>query len=116
MELKIADIVELAKAGYRPKDVRELIEASKLDTKPEAVTEPEQTVNNSDITVTEAPDKGNETEPKESSQPEPAVDYKAMYEAEKQRVDSLQNKLNRQDISAEVNPEVDLIALVSEYC
>ena len=72
MELKIADIVELAKAGYKPKDVKELIEASKLDTKPEAVTEPTSEViteqKESDITVTPEADKGAETAPKESAQ------------------------------------------------
>lgn len=120
MELKIADIVELAKAGYRPKDVKELIEASKLDTKPEAVTEPTSEViteqKESDITVKPEADKGAETAPKESAQQEPAVDYKAMYETEKQRVESLQNKLTRQDISKDPVEEVDLVSLVREFC
>lgn len=120
MELTIKDVVELAKAGYKPKDVRELIEASKAETKPAVETEPTTEViteNKSDITVTPESDKSPEPMPKESEKPEDTVDYKAMYEAEKQRVDSLQNKLNRQDISKETSPEeVDLLALVKEFC
>ena len=117
MELKISDIVELAKAGYKPKDVRELIEASKLDTKPEVTTEPESTDTESgDVTVAKTSDKSPEPAPKESEKPEDTVDYKAMYEAEKQKADSLQNKLTRQDISGEASPEVDLVALVRDYC
>ena len=119
--LTIKDVVTLAAAGYKKKDVMELIEASKTAVKEPTVdtTEPEaQTTQTSDITVTTPPqDKAPEPAPKESEKPEATEDFKAKYEAEKARADSLQNKLIRQDVSGSVTEqEVDLVALVRDFC
>lgn len=117
--LTLKDIVALATAGYKKKDVMELIEASKAVQEPSVDnTEPEQSTNTeSDITVANTPDKVSETVPKESTQPDATEDFKAKYEAEKARADSLQNKLIRQDVSGSVTePEVDLVALVRDFC
>lgn len=65
--LSIKDVVSLAKAGYKPADVKELIEMSKdapeEEKKPEEPPAPEEK-------------KPEEPAPKE----EPEVDYKAKYE------------------------------------
>ena len=65
--LSIKDVVSLAKAGYKPADVKELIEMSKdapeEEKKPEEQPAPEEK-------------KPEEPAPKE----EPEVDYKAKYE------------------------------------
>ena len=122
--LSIKDVVTLAAAGYKKKDVMELIEASKAAVKEPIVetTEPEtqttQTTQTSDITVTTpSQDKAPEPTPKESEKPEATEDFKAKYEAEKARADSLQNKLIRQDVSGSVTEqEVDLVALVRDFC
>lgn len=118
--LSIKDVVTLAAAGYKKKDVMELIEASKAAVKEPTVetTEPETPqVQTSDITVTEPQDKAPEPAPKESEKPEATEDFKAKYEAEKARADSLQNKLIRQDVSESVaEQEVDLVALVRDFC
>lgn len=42
MAVSFSDIVELAKAGYKPSDVKELLELSKLSSVPE-VSETEKT-------------------------------------------------------------------------
>ena len=70
--LSIKDVVSLAKAGYKPADVKELIEMSK-EPEPEVKPEPEPEVK---------PEPENDTAPAVSgkpAQPDP-VDYKAKYE------------------------------------
>ena len=42
--LNIIDVVALAKAGYKPSDVKELIELSKTSDVKESLTQPPQTV------------------------------------------------------------------------
>ena len=73
--LSIKDVVSLAKAGYKPADVKELIELSKNDTadavsgkpaQPDPVEEPKE---EAPAVVTTAAE-----EPKE-----PEIDYKAKY-------------------------------------
>ena len=64
--LSIKDVVSLAKAGYKPADVKELIEMSK-EPEPEVKPEPE-------------PEVKPEPEPEVKPEPEePEIDYKAKY-------------------------------------
>lgn len=65
--LSIKDVVSLAKAGYKPADVKELIEMSK-EPEPEVKPEP-------------APEVKPEPEPEVKPDPvtEPEIDYKAKY-------------------------------------
>lgn len=109
--LNLSDVVALARAGYSVKDVKELMEMSKSQpetTQPE-ITEPE--------VMPETPS-GNvaESQPKESEPPAAEPDYKAMYEAEHQKVSDLQNKNNRADVSTpEVTPD-ELLDIVRSFC
>ena len=109
--LNLSDVVALARAGYSVKDVKELMEMSKSQpetTQPET-TEPE--------VIPQTPS-GNvaESAPKESEPPAAEPDYKAMYEAEHQKVSDLQNKNNRADVSAPEVSEKDLLDIVRSYC
>ena len=71
--MKLTDIIELAKQGYKPSDIRELL---KIETETEPQTDPE-------------PETQPEPEqPAEDPQPEqpaedPQPDYKQLYEEEK---------------------------------
>lgn len=58
--MKLTDIIELAKQGYKPADIRELLKIG-TETEPKSEPEPDQ--------------------PAEDPQPEP--DYKQLYEEEK---------------------------------
>ncbi len=74
--LSIKDVVSLAKAGYKPADVKELIELSK-EVPPEEPAKPEeQAPVASEVKTEEAPaaDASSAGEPKE-----PEIDYKAKY-------------------------------------
>ena len=118
--LNIIDVVALAKAGYKPSDVKELIELSKTSDAKESLTQPpqtvtEQTVSQSQSESTEA-DKPAETSAKETEQPADEPDYKALYEVEKQKVNDLQIKNTQADVSAKEVTQADLVDLVKSFC
>ena len=113
--LNLSDVVALARAGYGVKDVKELIEMSKSqpDTaQPETTAEPQILSQSEDV------NSGNDAEslPKESEQPAAEPDYKALYEAERQKVSDLQNKNNRADVSTPDVTESELLDIVKSYC
>ena len=123
--LNIKDVVDLARAGYKPADVKELIELSKTPEPLQSETQPAQ-----DVTLTEEqkitsisqsktfeePDKTPETVSKENTQPDVEPDYKALYEAEKAKVNDLQIKNTQADVSAPQTTEKDLLDLVKSFC
>ena len=118
--LNIIDVVALAKAGYKPVDVKELIELSKTSDAKESLPQPlqtvtEQTVSQSQSESTEA-DKPAETSAKETEQPADEPDYKALYEAEKQKVNDLQIKNTQADVSTKEVTQADLVDLVKSFC
>ena len=117
--LNIKDVVDLAKAGYTPKDVKELIELSKTPEPLQAETQPAQTaepiISQSTPADTE-PDNVASAAPKESEPPATEPDYKALYEAEKAKVNDLQIKNTQADVSAPQTSEKDLIDLVRSFC
>ena len=114
--LSITDVVALARAGYTPKDVKELIDASKSaeTSQPETQPTPEPQIISQSIEA--EPDKPAETSPKESEPPADETDYKALYEAEKQKVNDLQIKNTQADISQHQPTEADLVELVKSFC
>ena len=67
--MKFSDIVELAKAGYKPSDIKELY----------SLKEPED-----------------HPEPEKKEPEEDPTDYKALYEAEKKKLEELQDKNSRE--------------------
>ena len=117
--LNIKDVVDLAKAGYTPKDVKELIELSKTPEPLQSETQPaeaaEPIISQPTPAETE-PDKTPETVSKENTQPDVEPDYKALYEAEKAKVNDLQIKNTQADVSTPQTSEKDLIDLVRSFC
>lgn len=114
--LNLKDVVDLAKAGYTPKDVKELIELSKTSEPMQSDAQPpieSQIISQS--AETEA-DNVAEPMPKESETPATEPDYKALYEAEKQKVNDLQIKNTQADVSAAAPKEADLLELVKSFC
>lgn len=116
-KLKLSDVIALARAGYTPKDVKEIMALNQSsEESPIIETQPAE---NSESVSQSAPmimqDNAEATAPKASEQPPAEPDYKSLYEAEKEKVISLQNINNRQDVSGATN-DVDLVELVSTFC
>ena len=96
--LKLDDIVALAKQGYKPADVKELIELSK-----EADKEPEPEEKTSDDKPEEEPTETvAKPEEKPSAEPEEAskvVDYKKKVEELEAKLSELQKANTRKNIA-----------------
>lgn len=114
------DVATLIKAGYSKEDVKELYALEK-QSEPAASPLPGEPVSEPSKEVqpptepTQPAEQPKETAPKESAQPEGEPDYKALYEAEKEKVKTLQNKNNKSDVSGN-DADVDLVALVKDFC
>lgn len=73
--LSIKDVVSLAKAGYKPADVKELIELSKEEPEPKPAPEEKKPENDTAPAVSGKPAQLDPV-PEEK---EPEIDYKAKY-------------------------------------
>ena len=81
--MKLTDIIELAKQGYKPADIRELLKIeTETGPKSEPDPEPEPEAQTDPETEPEA-QTDPETEPEAQTDPEPEPDYKQLYEEEK---------------------------------
>lgn len=104
--MKIGDIIALAKAGYKKKDIEDLLAVDTEEKKeePDSKEEPEPEK------------KKEEQEPKEDPNPEekkedPEPDYKKLFEESQAKIKKLQEK-NRKDPSKATTPKTsDEIAL-----
>ena len=122
----LSDIAELAKAGYTPQDVKSLLSLSKPQENLFSEAQPPQTA--AEPTVLQAAvaeqtadteaDKPVTTAPKESEPPIDVPDYKALYEAEQEKVRDLQNKNNNIDVSGNNTTvtEEHLLDIVRSFC
>lgn len=79
--MKFSDIIDLAKAGYKPSDIKELLQLQEPEEKPDVKPEA----------------KGSEGKDKE----EDPVDYKKLYEEEKKLREELQDKNSKEPIDLE---------------
>lgn len=115
----ITDIAALAKAGYTPQDVKDLLNLSKPQENLKSEAQPTETipVSVTDAEVITESEKPVETSTKEIEQPTSEPDYKALYEAEQEKVKALQIKNNNADVSQNVTVnEKDLIDAIRSFC
>jgi len=97
-KLGIMDILSFAKAGYTPKDVKELLELEVPEPLPK---DPEV------VTISPVEKKESENAAKEPAQVLPSqddaktddIDYKKLYESEAEKVKQLQKQNTMQDAS-----------------
>lgn len=118
----LSDVATLIKAGYSKEDVKELYALEK-QSEPGASPLPGEPAGepSKDVHPPTEPkqpaEQLTETAPKASAQPADEPDYKALYEAEQEKVKTLQNKNNQADLSNNITvTEKDLIDLVRDYC
>ena len=99
--MKFSDILDLAKQGYKPSDIKELLSID-TDTKPEQETdmksEPEQET-----------DMKSEPEQETDMKSEPEQDYKKMYEETLKKLDALQKANQRQPVEEHKDSVNDII-------
>ena len=122
--MTVMDIVALAKAGYTPAQVKELISLAEAPASPE---EPQTNTGTQktpgDPEQVTAPEKAEKAETeKETKEPTPeqnasAVDYKSLYEKAAEDLKAAQAKNVSTDISPQNNedPEKDLRDIFASY-
>lgn len=106
--MKFGDILDLAKQGYKPSDIKELLELSKAveekDTAdPVEDNEQKNPVKDQDQVSSEG-DAPLDTTAEDKAE---AVDYKSLYEEEKTKNSTLQKMLRKVDMSGSDNNESD---------
>lgn len=122
----LSDIAALAKAGYTPQDVKDLMQLNKATFEDGAIPLPgepspgdaaeSQPAPGKESPGTE-PDKSKEMAPTASTQPADETDYKALYEAEQEKLKALQNKNTQADISGNNTTNIsDLVNVIRDYC
>lgn len=94
--MKLSDILELAKNGYKASDIKELIELA--DSKADDAEDEEKEV------------KADDAEDTEEIQPEDKTDYKALYEDSQTRLKKLQAE-NRRDQSGHTEKTPEQVAI-----
>ena len=118
MGVSISDLIALAKAGYTPAQVKEIITLSEKEPDPKHEEQPGATAGNVDpttespeplgATVKEAPDQ----EPKKEE-----INYKELYEKSQEDLKKAQAQNRGADASANnpSDPMGDLIGIFSSY-
>lgn len=122
-KVTLKDLVDITHAGFTYQNVKELMTmeapAELNSPQPQADTKKaEDTTKESDISQSTPAESVNAASaaPKESEPTAAEPDYKALYEAEKEKVNSLQNKNNRADVSdAKITDDAELLEIIKSY-
>ena len=110
--MNLTDIIALAKQGYKPSDIRELIAIS---NETEKTPEAETPASSSDPVIPETPEKEAETVTKEITQPAPAISAEQVKEMEK-KIEALQEENRRRDISGDIpDPQLQVNDMVAGF-
>ena len=112
MGLSITDIVSLAKAGYKPADVKELITLSK-EPEPGEPKEPQKTPadNNDDPAGGTEPAKEPAKAAEPAEDPDKVIDYKELYNKSQEALQKSQEDLKK---AQEANRGADNSGKISE--
>lgn len=104
--LKLDDLVALAKQGYKPSDVKELIELSKEASKePETQTPPAEPAKEEPTPVQE-PEQGKTAQATEEDDPK-IIEYKKKLEEMEKKISDLQKANTHRDMSGQENNKSD---------
>ena len=97
-KLGIMDILSFAKAGYTPKDVKELMEIEIPEPSPKS-PEPIPEPTEQRMTAENAAKESAKDMPSQDGAKADDIDYKALYEKEVEKVKRLQSQNTNQDAS-----------------
>lgn len=116
MGLSIPDIVALAKAGYKPGDVKELITLSEKVSDPKPEEQPAATAEPSNPATESAEPKKATENADTDPEPKKVVDYKELYEKSQNDLKAAQEANRKQDASGNASdPTEDLKAIIASY-
>ena len=116
-KLSIGDIVDLARAGYKPSDVKDLITLSEKAEQSKQ-EEPQGAAPAIDEPKSASPEPKAAPENAEPVKPEEAVDYKKLYEQSQEDLKKAQAANIKKDSSPAdqgKDPNKDLLDLVASY-
>ena len=115
-KISFNDIVALAKAGYKPADVKELISLSEMADQSKQ-EEPQGAMPAIDEPKSTSPEPDRVPENKEPEKPEEAVDYKKLYEQSKEDLKKAQAANIKKDAAPAQAPDPmnNLKDLVSSF-
>lgn len=99
--MKFSDILDLARQGYKPSDIRELLS---MDTEHEPKHDPEHAPE-----PDPEPEPKHDPDPKHGPDPSTEPDYKKMYEETLKRLDALQKANQRHPIDDKKDDVNDII-------
>lgn len=97
--LKLDDIIALAKQGYKPADVKELIELSKSTDEAPASEDVADTGNTSTPTEDEKPEENQSTVADASAEDDKVIDYKKKVEELEKKIQDLQKANTKKNIA-----------------
>lgn len=102
--MKLEDIIALAKQGYKPSDIKELIELSKEDT-PEDVNQGEalEDAAESEQTTQEI------SKPTETPESVETIDYKKLYEEEHSKLLNAQKNNTNQNMAGDEKSDEEVL-------
>ena len=114
--ISFKDVVELAKAGYKPADVKELISLSEMADQSKQ-EEPQGAAPAIDEPKSVSPEPDRAPENKEPEKPEEAVDYKKLYEQSQEDLKKAQAANIKKDAAPAQAPDpmANLTDLVSSF-
>ena len=112
--LGITDIVALAKAGYKPSDVKELLEIEKQDQTKDPEPSPEESAKPDVQPPTENEPKKSAKDQEGTQGKENNIDYKKEYETIKQQLETLQKENTKTDISDNIEKPKSLAEILAE--
>ena len=115
-KISFKDVVELAKAGYKPADVKELISLSEMADQSKQ-EEPQGAMPAIDEPKSASPEPDRAPENKEPEKPEEAVDYKKLYEQSQEDLKKAQAANIKKDAAPAQAPDPmnNLKDLVSSF-
>lgn len=108
--LSIQDIVDLAKAGYKPADVKELITLSQTTQEPVTIAPEQGQSEGVNSAEAEQPAETKEQKPViQPVEPQETIDYKKLYEDSQNRLANIQMQNTRQNIQSEQVNDLQLV-------
>lgn len=99
--MKFSDIIDLAKAGYKPSDIKELLQLQEPEGSEGKNKEPEGSEGKKEPEGSEGKSKEEKWKKDPAFNPGINLDYKELYEKEKKLREELQNKNSKAPIDPE---------------
>ena len=105
--MKLEDIIALAKQGYKPSDIRELIELANTQGQEETPAGEQGEDAHSEDAESEHATDGDKPTGENAGANDNAVDYKALYEESQRQLQLAQKANTRKDMSDSADSESD---------